>query len=390
MKKRILVGLIAGVMLIGSVSVSAASYSDVKETDWFYNQVMAMTEKGLFEGKGDNLFCPNDTMTRAEFLAVVSRMLYPDYEYEFILSEYANEWWIEDYWALIDNGVIDFDLFGWDLETNISREEMAHIAAKGEDFSNLDLSVKIPDINFVSEDYRLSVTMVYDAGVIVGDENGNFNPQKTLTRAEASTALYRLIETSARVIPDKKPVTVQTDKTINSSWQDSVIQNTGVITINEGEKSVRRIAQEGDIVVKADGTKVVLKKGPNGILGEGQWVAADLGMQQLYNGAKVTVVTGDLPINIFGYEDSTGDYIKNQKYRINQVTGEGHWDGEWEVIKSKYAKPSVVGTFEGELSDDTYWVWLGHEYGHGQWAFTAHQSLTDAGVKTVQQLNGIK
>ena len=63
--KKILCSLLVGIMFISSLSVSAASFTDVKQGDWYYETVTEMTEKGLFNGKGNNLFCPNDTMTKA-------------------------------------------------------------------------------------------------------------------------------------------------------------------------------------------------------------------------------------------------------------------------------------------------------------------------------------
>ena len=203
-----------------------------------------MTKRGLFNGKGNNLFCPDDTMTKAEFITVVSRILYPDMK----LSDTPDSaWWMNDYIKLTDNKVIDYDIFELNLDTKMSREEMAYVAvkalvARGEDISKLNGNIIIPDSKSISDFFVEYVVIAYGKGIIAGDEKGNFNLQNTLTRAEASTVLYRLIETSARVIPDKKPVPEQTDKIINKDWHDSVIQNTGAITIKEYEKSVRRLA----------------------------------------------------------------------------------------------------------------------------------------------------
>ena len=43
--KKFLSILLVGIMLISSLSVSAASFTDVKKTDWYYDTVTEMTEE---------------------------------------------------------------------------------------------------------------------------------------------------------------------------------------------------------------------------------------------------------------------------------------------------------------------------------------------------------
>jgi len=121
------------------------------------------------------------------------------------------------------------------------------------------------------------------------------------------------------------------------------------------------LAREGDIVIKADGTSVVLKKGPNGVLGEGQGVAPD-------NGAILLNLTEENPrtkcayvkageTNWFpsvGYFDSLGNGVYSQEYRINRTTGEGHFIKEWQHLVSKIARPASRGSKDGEISKDSY------------------------------------
>ena len=59
----------------------------------------------------------------------------------------------------------------------------------------VDLSVTFPDYNDVSEECAISVLSVASYGLMKGDENGMFNPKKTLTRAEAAMTIKRLMFT---------------------------------------------------------------------------------------------------------------------------------------------------------------------------------------------------
>ena len=47
------------------------------------------------------------------------------------------------------------------------------------------------DLNSISPDNLLSVWGAKECGIMNGDEKGNFNPKKSLTRAEAATVVLR-------------------------------------------------------------------------------------------------------------------------------------------------------------------------------------------------------
>ena len=57
--------------------------------------------------------------------------------------------------------------------------------------SNMDSAFK--DSSAVSPEYKTAVAGMNERGVIVGDENGFFNPKATLTRAEAARTIKRLV-----------------------------------------------------------------------------------------------------------------------------------------------------------------------------------------------------
>ncbi|MFA5523141.1 MAG: hypothetical protein WDA24_02180 [Tissierellales bacterium] len=80
-------------------------------------------------------------------------------------------------------------------------------------------------------------------GLLSGtDDKGTFAPKVTAKRGEAAAVVRRMIEPSARA-------------SVYFSTPAPVIDQTqGAITITEYQKSERRLAKAGDIVVKADGT----------------------------------------------------------------------------------------------------------------------------------------
>lgn len=194
--------------------------------------------------------------------------------------------------------------------------------------------------------------------------------------------LYRIVEPSVREKKDfSKP---------NSSQSiPGVQENTQAITIHEGQESVRRFAKEGDIVIKADGTQVVLKKGAHGILGEGQGVAPDLGVKLSENAMYSEVVrakNSEGGMNFTGatsYKDGSGTPVMNNSYYVNEITGEGHWCTEWNAISQK---PSTNGSFHMQLSSDKNWIWNGNS---GEWNAAYAQNFSDTIIQQVLQANGL-
>lgn len=50
-------------------------FTDVKETDWFYEAVKTVCEKGIMEGVGADKFDPNKPLTRAEAATIICRLI---------------------------------------------------------------------------------------------------------------------------------------------------------------------------------------------------------------------------------------------------------------------------------------------------------------------------
>ena len=51
------------------------SFTDVKESDWFYPYVMELSRRGMVNGVGDGKFNPQGTVTAAEFFALAARLV---------------------------------------------------------------------------------------------------------------------------------------------------------------------------------------------------------------------------------------------------------------------------------------------------------------------------
>jgi hypothetical protein len=180
---------------------------------WAYDAVMSMTEMGLFSGttapdsNGMGLFSPDEKMTKAQFITVVTRHLFAN-----SLANMTAEgpWYAPNWNIAVEMGILTEDDFGGVeyLNTPISRQEMAYIITNvlkyKEDLptSLIDKS-QIADYHTIGAYYADYVRTCYSAGILAGvDMKGTFAPLATVTRAQGAVILYRLINPDVRVSVD--------------------------------------------------------------------------------------------------------------------------------------------------------------------------------------------
>ena len=341
-----------------------ANFKDIPANAWYYDYVARMVQDGLFEGTSSTTFEPNAPMSEVQFLTVVLRKAFPT-ELEQYNAQYTSTWYDGAYRLGLAKGIINSSVYGSgaDMNRDITRERMTDMAIKGLEAMGEQIysdaygvSSRVTDLNQCTGDMRNSMIKAYTMGIIAGTTSTTVSPKQTATRAEGATVLYRFAYPEERKIPD-----------LNAPVEKPGTDLSQPITIYEGQTRVAgesRLAREGDIFVKADGTKVVLKKGPNGVLGEGQGVAPDLGFKGTSEGGLYNEVINQerfSPGPVLGdyYSNSIGKPYNNDTYKVNPWTGEGHWGTEWSVIKNANPMPTTKGTYDGQISSNGVWVWDG-------------------------------
>lgn len=362
--------MIVSLCSFSGYAASATSFSDVPADHWAYSYIMKMTEMGLFNGTsepvdGIGTFDPSKSMTRAEFLTVVVRYLYKDKMGQLDGADWFTESYIIAFNEhLIEESYIDEET----LNDPIPRQQMAYILtqaleAKGETTDGRLSDTAIPDYKDIGGLYKDSVKVAYKMGLLVGtDDKGTFNPQGVLTRAEATTALYRLIFADARKPYTPTGVDMSSDTTPegyvvdpskavgNYNWSVGADQTRENITFNEG--ATHAIPIEGDIVVKSDGTQVVIGY-TNGILraeGCDIWTGATLA-----NGTKITG------------EGSLGCFVNDKTSFKKGANGELYTEAMWNHFARNVVMPSRQGSYDGEIANG-FFIWTEYENEYGTFA----------------------
>ena len=153
-------------------------------------------------GKTKTEFCPNDSITREEFVKLLTAAFSLDVVGSGMQFEDVKETdWYYDYvrsayYAEIVNGVSE-TLFG--AGQPITRQDIAVMSYRAANISGVEISSKAEAITFLDEgaiaEYAYeAVKVMQSGGILNGDENRNFRPVEHATRAEAAKIIFSIYQ----------------------------------------------------------------------------------------------------------------------------------------------------------------------------------------------------
>ena len=186
-------------------------FTDVSESDWFYNDVMFVYGNGLMNGTSATIFEPYSNTSRSQIAAIFYRLAgspavegkntFTDVEYGPGTAWYYDAvTWVQQ--SGIMGGYGD-NLFG--PNDSVTREQLAQIfynyaKYKGYDVSAMGSLDSFTDKDSVSAWAQEAMKWAVGNGVINGRENNLLDPQGTATRAEIAAMLHRFIE-KCKLVP---------------------------------------------------------------------------------------------------------------------------------------------------------------------------------------------
>ncbi|MBQ8300145.1 MAG: S-layer homology domain-containing protein [Clostridia bacterium] len=187
-------------------------FDDVKENDWYYDEVQYVCNAGIFNGTSETTFGPEETATREQLVTVLYRYAKSknvdvsvgentnilSYDDAFDISEYAVEAFQWACGAGIINGTTASTLAPKEL---VTREQLVTILYRYAKNVGVDVSVG-EDTNILSYDDALNVSeyaveafqWACGSKVITGKTASTLAPQEFVTRAEYATIVMRFDE----------------------------------------------------------------------------------------------------------------------------------------------------------------------------------------------------
>lgn len=181
----------------GSAPVQSP-FKDVAQGDWYFDAVMYVVERGLFNGTSTTTFEPNTVMNRAMLVTVLHRIAgepavsgsnpFNDVVY--------NEWYMPGVlWASQAGIVNGTSATTFEPYSRVTREQIAVLLYRYSAYCGYDVSARASIAGFndhgkVSDYAQEAMSWVVATGLMVGSD-GKLNPGNGATRAEVATLLQR-------------------------------------------------------------------------------------------------------------------------------------------------------------------------------------------------------
>ena len=180
-------------------------FTDVHETDWFYNDVLFVYEEGLFAGTSDTTFSPNAAMTRAMLVTVLYRLEgEPAVSGRSGFSDVTFNSYYEDAvtWAA-DNGIVNgTSTTTFSPNANVTREQMAAILYRYAQHKKYNTAASSGLNGFTDHasvsGYAAASLEWAVAEKLVNGSAGKLMPTGNATRAQVAAILHRFVENVAK------------------------------------------------------------------------------------------------------------------------------------------------------------------------------------------------
>lgn len=215
---------LASAMIILTLSATAVAFpaeaktfSDVPQSHWAYSVIDEASDDGIMNGKAAGVFAPNATLTRAEYATMlynlapesdVMKLVHGSTADNGLYDVDGNAWYADTVSWAVARGVFKNNDGSFSPNRTITREEMAvatyeflHKYCDGKFVLDSIHKGFTDDAAFSSSANRDKVYILVNNGVIAGKSDGSFDPQGSLTRAEAAAMAVRVADIVASEAP---------------------------------------------------------------------------------------------------------------------------------------------------------------------------------------------
>ena len=181
----------------------AGPFTDVGESDWFYDAVVYAYENGLMDGVGEGTFAPNATTNRAMVVTILYRLAgEPDVSGDVSFTDVEPGLWYTDavLWAAqkgIVNGISETEFAP---SGDLTREQLATVLYRYAESMGYDVSAQadlsgFPDAGDIQDYATEALSWAVAEGLLQGFEDDSLQPGGTATRAQAASILTKFHQT---------------------------------------------------------------------------------------------------------------------------------------------------------------------------------------------------
>ena len=240
-----------------------ASATDVSG-HWAEEVITKWQDAGLISGYEDGTFKPENSVTRAEFAAMVNNALGFTEKGNVVFSDVKPGTWYYDAVAIaVEAGYCSgYEDGTFKPDATITRAEAAVMIARAKSLAeNAAETEGFADADSIPSWAKGFIGAVSEAGFMSGRPDGTFDATSTIKRGEAVSSLDRAMsEEETEVVEEEKDVVVTEDDTV---IEGQVIEGDLIIdeAVGDGEVYVNDTTVKGDVIVKGGGDDSVYFEG---------------------------------------------------------------------------------------------------------------------------------
>ncbi len=182
------------------------AFTDVTSSNyaWAVNEIEVLASKDIVTGQGAETFAPGSQVTRAEFVALLIRVL--DLEKEAAGAARFSDvkegsWYYDAVQTAVSQGFVSgYDNKSFAPDQQITRAEMAVILSRVLEYLGKTDSAEaqlsgFTDSGKIQEWAKKAVAQVVGLGLMQGKGDNRFEAETFTTRAEAAVVVYRIFKT---------------------------------------------------------------------------------------------------------------------------------------------------------------------------------------------------
>jgi len=234
---------------------SQSVFTDVKTSDWFYNDVMEAYKLGIIQGMGSGRYAPSKIISYAEYITVLTR----------VLGEEVREMREGDHWATpymevaLKKGIItQSELSKLDLDSGIPRQDMVKFSCRalGVEPAN-SIEVIFDDLKGKSEQEVKYINAAFNEYLTEGvgrtpDGLRVFGYDRLSNRAELATMALRIRAYKENPVEYKKERAAAREAA-DKQWEEQQKKQQAELTWQE-------LAKKGGITSESQLTDEVVEK----------------------------------------------------------------------------------------------------------------------------------
>ncbi|NOV01053.1 S-layer homology domain-containing protein [Paenibacillus planticolens] len=183
--------------------INQDQFTDLPATHWAAGHIHKFAAIGVVQGYKDGKFEPNGKVTRAEFATLISRVFAVDGQpvRTLTLNDLSGHWAKTAIEKLANLGIVNgYEDSSFRPDETISRAEMVTLISRIVNMRTLHKESTSSFADIGSSFAKEQINEAVKAGIINGSGDGNFHPDMPSTRAEALTVIMNVLNLN----PDMK------------------------------------------------------------------------------------------------------------------------------------------------------------------------------------------